>query len=337
MTAQKLGLTPFTLEPFNYESDAQYEAVVALNNAHFPEYPDTPDDWKRWDKKRNPDHLYERYIVREPSNDAIVACGYVMHTSGSFHPQKFRIGGFVARECEGNGIGRNLYNHLLQCLEPHNPIKLEIDTRSDLARAVRFIEDRGYKEATREYCSELDLNTFDASRFAGYARRSAEAGVVIKSLTELIATDPDHKRKIYDMNTAIMHDVPWHDTYTPHPYEQWLKFFDDAHNRIDDAFLIATDGDDYVGVTMLFKSGATTDRLFTGLTGVLRSHRRKGVAIALKLQSLGYAQQNFRTSEGKMPVVMTENEENNPMYTINERLGFVRQPDWLCFTKELNE
>ena len=74
-----------------------------------------------------------------------------------------------------------------------------------------------------------------------------------------------------------------------------------------------------------------TDRLWVGLTGVLRSHRRRGIALALKLLTFKYAQaQGVRYIE-------TGNEENNPMYDLNVMLGFTPKPQWLEYRKEIKE
>ena len=68
-----------------------------------------------------------------------------------------------------------------------------------------------------------------------------------------------------------------------------------------------------------------------GMTGVLRSHRRKGIATALKLQGIEYAKQNG------IKYLKTENEENNPMYQINLKLGFRPQRTWTDFEKQLRD
>ena len=77
------------------------------------------------------------------------------------------------------------------------------------------------------------------------------------------------------------------------------------------------------------RNDADTEKIDTGLTGVIRSHRRRGIAMALKVQALEFARQRgFQT-------VMTDNEEKNPMYQLNLKLGFKPKPAWIDFEKQL--
>jgi len=78
---------------------------------------------------------------------------------------------------------------------------------------------------------------------------------------------------------------------------------------------------------LTYKLGAGIDILETGLTGVDRQYRRRGLATALKCQVIEVAQ---RLGARR---ILTSNEENNPMFQLNLRLGFEAQPaevDWEC-------
>jgi hypothetical protein len=71
--------------------------------------------------------------------------------------------------------------------------------------------------------------------------------------------------------------------------------------------------------------------LFAGITGVIRSHRRRRIATALKLCSIRYAQENGFTT------IYTDNEENNPMFQLNLELGFKPLPAWTFYEKNFAE
>ncbi|MCB0019078.1 MAG: GNAT family N-acetyltransferase [Anaerolineales bacterium] len=328
--------SPITMVPFDY-SQAHYEIGVGLHNATWPEVPDTVADWRRRDEHRVKEHYYASYLIRNEDNQQFVGVGFIMHTTWTFHPQRFFIFVDVLPEYQGRGIGKQAYEFLMAELEPLEPLELETESRADRPRSLRFLADRGFTIKTREYSSRLDLASFDPAGFGDYEGRMREQGIEIIDLNELKRREPDYLRIVYDLDVALIHDVPWHHEKTPLAFEPWSERFLSSEDRIDECYLLAVDGDQYVGLTMLFSNKAKDDTLYTGLTGVLPSHRRRGIAMALKLQALGYAKANFRTSDGAIPSVVTENEENNPMFTINERLGFKRQPDWLMYSCKLGD
>ena len=85
----------------------------------------------------------------------------------------------------------------------------------------------------------------------------------------------------------------------------------------------------YIGVSNLESSGVA-DRLVVGYTGVDPAFRRQGIALALKLRTIRYA-----VAHGN-PILITSSMSNNrPMIALNERLGFIRQPAWIRFKKDL--
>jgi len=82
-------------------------------------------------------------------------------------------------------------------------------------------------------------------------------------------------------------------------------------------------------MSQLWLIPAQPRRLQTGLTGVSRMHRRRGLATALKVRAIAGAKDSgFET-------IRTDNEENNPMYMLNVKLGFKPIPSWLSYKNEL--
>ncbi len=327
----------FKIEEFDY-SDASYTDCVEVNNLQFELYPDTIDDWKRWDQHRDPKRYYKRFVMRDAQSDKLIAVGSVGNVHWGFHPRKYAIDIMVHPTYEGNGIGKMLYRALQDDVRATSPISFEAHTASHKPRGIRFLKDRSYELKTREYASRLELDTFDPTLFQSYLDGIRASELAIINHDELRRRFPDDwTRRLYDADVEMSQDIPYHETPTPDPFDVWEKRHLNHQNRVPETYLLAMDGDEIAGVTILFKSGATAETLFTGLTAVKRPYRRRGLAMALKVANLSYAKENFRTKAGKAPAVMTENEENNPMYTINERLGFVRQPDWLVYKLVLVE
>ncbi len=89
---------------------------------------------------------------------------------------------------------------------------------------------------------------------------------------------------------------------------------------IDPALDVNGPSGEYVGVSMLASNRPCSPRINTPLTGVLRSHRRKGIALAMKLRAIEFAIQQGGTA------IRTDNEENNPMLGSTKRARFCGNP-----------
>jgi len=94
-------------------------------------------------------------------------------------------------------------------------------------------------------------------------------------------------------------------------------------------WVIAVDGEKWVGMSNLYAPKHNPELALTALTGVVRSHRRRGIATALKAKVLSGAK------EAGVKFVKTGNEENNPMFKLNLALGFVPDYTVLVFEKEI--
>lgn len=309
-------------------SPVDYPAMVAVHNRVYSDYPETPEEWQRYDERHDPKIRWQRFLAEDATTGEVVGIADYGQDEEMYHPRKFNIGISVISEREGAGIGSALYKRLLDALTPFDPLLVRTYAREDITRGVRFLLDRGFVEEMREWESRLDLIAFDETPFAGARERVTAQGIVIKSLAEL-ADDPERDHKFRELDWAIALDIPSPDTLTQPPFEYFHKAVLANPNFLPEGWFVALDGDRYVGESALWKSEASID-LEVGATGVLREYRRRGIAMALKLHAIAYAK-----STG-CPQIKTWNEQNNrAMLSINEALGFVKQPAWIAYAKVL--
>ncbi len=304
-----------------------YPAMAAVNNGVYPDYPTTTEELIAEDQHRDPKCRFERFIAerREASGDTAVAgIATLRQSSTSYHPRKFWFDVSVTPECQGQGIGRALYDHLFSRVAADDPLSIGGCVREDMERALRFLADRGFTETMREWESRLPVADFDPSRFAGAEDRVRAQGIEIRSLAELLETDPHCYRKLYDVVFAAEEDVPRADPeFSPPEFDRWLKRHQSNPNLLPEGCMIAVHQELYVGMSQVWKMQGCPD-LDTGLTGVRREFRRKGIALALKLRIIEFARR-----EG-YPVIRTWNASTNEgMLSINIALGFIRQPAWI--------
>jgi GNAT superfamily N-acetyltransferase len=177
--------------------------------------------------------------------------------------------------------------------------------------------------------STLDVKAFDATQFNQLLDDVRAQGITILALSELRHMDTDWQRQLYELDWVLTLDEPQPDTPTKLPFEQYVKREIDAPGFLPDGWFVALDAGDYVGMAQLHKNEEDAEQLRMGFTGVIRGYRQRGVATALKVHTIAYAQRVGAKS------IRTGNQENNPMYQLNLRLGFKKTTASLAFEKRL--
>jgi GNAT superfamily N-acetyltransferase len=230
------------------------------------------------------------------------------------------------------GIGGRLYTVVIDALRGLDPISMDIWSREDMPCRLAFLEHRGFREDQRIWSSELDLAAFDPTPFRGYAEAVQSNGLVVRSLAELRASGALDERELYDLWVEIHEDIPLAPSqeWTRRTFEDWRPRHLEHPSMFADAYLIALDGDGtrYIGTSHLYHA-PEKDRLRTGLTGVRRAYRGRGIAFGLKVRALEMVKQRgYR-------FVDTENASSNAgMLSINDRLGFLRRPAWIHYAAD---
>jgi GNAT superfamily N-acetyltransferase len=250
--------------------------------------------------------------------------------AGAFNPRKFAIEITVDPALHNRGVGGHLYAVLINALRDLDPLCLDMWSREDMPCRIGFLEHRGFREDQRIWSSELDLATFDPRPFRAYADAVEANGLVIRSLADLLATNSLDERELYDLWAEVHEDVP-----IPPSQDRTRRTFDDWRKRnlehlslFVEGYFVALDRGRYVGTTQ-FWHAPEKDRLRTGLTGVRRDYRGRGVAFGLKVRALEFAR------ERGYRFVDTENASTNVgMLSINERLGFLKRPAWVHYAAD---
>ena len=189
----------------------------------------------------------------------------------------------------------------------------------------------------RNPISRLDVAGFDDARFAEIFKRLEEANVQLMNVADLQKSDPNCWRKIYELDWIITQDVPSPYPFTKPDYTTYVnQTFDPTLGHHPEGFIVAiapSDNDahgDYIGISALSTNEANPTKLYTDVTGVLGTHRRMGIATAMKVRAIQFAK-NYGATE-----IETENEENNPMFDLNVALGFREVTAYLDYKKEIH-
>ncbi len=316
-----------TIRPFE-QNDEDYRQAVEITNAVWPEYPDTVEEWKESDEKRSKLTKRGRYFAEIEGRPV----GFASYSQSLWinHPGKLFVGVEVLPEFRKRGVGTALWERLRQEVQQFDPLRLLAHTREDYEDGIRFAQKLGFNECMRDWESRLNPESLDLDEWSRYPQSVAEQGIEIRTVAEL-KSDPNRDRKLYELEWLIDRDVPSPEPPSKVPFEEFQKVWERT-NLIPDAWFVALDDGEYVGMTNLWTSQANPELLYVGITGVIRSHRKRGIAMALKVLSVEYALKNgFKE-------IRTWNEINNQaMLGINNRLGFVRQPAHIEFMKAMRE
>ncbi len=184
---------------------------------------------------------------------------------------------------------------------------LEDDTESR-----RFVRNRGFREAGREYEVVLDTAAADVSG-------ERPEGIELVSL----ADRPDLEPAVHEVDCEVSADVPRPegDDFEPQPFARWREQYLEGPGAVPQAMIVALSGGDVVGYTGLRRRGAISPIAENMLTAVRRQWRRRGIATALKREQISRAR-----AAGIEQIFTTNDETNAGMRGVNARLGYRPAP-----------
>lgn len=311
------------LRPFG-GTGHDYRSLAATLNAIWQDLKTTPEVLKEYDRRQGPNRLLQRFVAEIAGTT--VGHGAYRQMGWSPTPDGIFIDVNVHPDHQRRGVGGAIYDHLTEALKQHDPRFLWADAREDRRRAVQFLSGRGFEPTMRTVVSRLNVSEFDAGPFLAGQRTVPGSDVDVCSLDRLMTPVPDWRNRCWDLLWELRQDMPHALEPTRQPFDSFIKMFK-SPNFTPGAWFIARDGDSWVGISNVWPDRADTTLFHTGVTGVVRSHRRRGIATDLKLRAIEFV----RVQGGN--VIDTSNEESNSMLDLNQALGFRPKPAWISFQK----
>ncbi|HEX7023168.1 MAG TPA: GNAT family N-acetyltransferase [Trueperaceae bacterium] len=306
--------------------DADDAAFVAFYNLCRPESPTSLEDLRFVDRAYGQCDVLHRHVL-ERDGQLVGASLYATEHTGI---GQYRMDLVVDPRENLEPLGDRLYHCVMQCLKPLNANALIVRIREDWSEWLRFYHERGFAELERMWESRLDVGAFDPTSFVWAPARAAAEGITFKTLAEL-PDDERTRRRLYETVVELLHDVPQREPHNIWPFEVWQERYWNHPNRSPESHFLAFARDELAGVSELRKS-KEPGRLDTGLTGVRRPWRRQGIALSLKLLAVAYAKR-----QGARIITTQNHTINRPMLSINEAMGFVKQPAWIRLKRLLGE
>ena len=256
---------PRTIQLLPFQT-SDYAALAEFLTRLHPEEPRGPGSIQATDDRRGDAHHARTLAWRDGQLVGVVET----ESSGMFN----QPGWYGLRVSTAE---RALWDRLeaagLETLRPLSPRVLHNSVSEDWAESD-VLTSRGWREHERMWLSHLDLNTFQPEVYGHRLARSREAGVEVRSLSELgwnhsdMARNEPLQRWQYELTVALLADVPAAEAVVPWPFELWRERVHGHPDFTPGGPLIAVVGDEWVGLTELYlPRREVPGMLHQGLTG----------------------------------------------------------------------
>jgi len=207
---------------------------------------------------------------------------------------------------------------------------LHANAADDEPKVVRTLGELGYKLDRRGKVWELDLKQHGRRLLAeAKAARAKMKDEDIEMMPLSEWSGLETMKKLHALNERTLQDVP---TSVPILAQSFANFQErlSAPDLPHDRLWLARHGDRAMALSFL-RFPPVRGNVWTGYTCSHPDYRGRGIARAVKLQSLGQA------IELGIPFVRTDNDsENAPMLHINETLGYDPRPGFNSFEKRVS-
>ncbi len=300
--------------------------TVQLVTARDPSEPGNEEQMRHWWQSTDPERTDERWIIEE-AGEPVGYC-YFGHPEWAKSPMRAaRLLAWFPRDARRPERLRSAFDVLEAHAIADGALVLTANSVEGFDDEYETLVGRGYKEERRSKSWELDLAanqaTLEAMTAAARERMKAE-GIEITTVDRV--PDPNKWRKLHEMIEASVQDIPTTVPHTPESFESFMRWMSSPGLHADRLW-VAREGQAIVGVSVLeYPPGV--GNVWTDYTGTSRSVRGRGVARALKCETVAQA-----IALGVTHVRTNNDGENKPILHLNEEMGYHRIPGHIQLLK----
>ena len=301
------------------DDDAELSAYAAVLNAVTPDGPTSLEEM-RWQDVTYPGG---RRFVAEVDG-AIVGTARVGRIY--MYPPEFErlwFGIEVLPEHRRQGIGTALLREVVDHTRAAGKVGLETTASEARPDGIAFLEHHGFSAIERSKSVRLDL--------AGLAPEPVTPPDGIAFTT--LAARPDLIEGVHEVALDAFPDIPSADEpISVGDLAEFRKRDVDRPGIPQDGFIVAVDEEtgEVVGYAALMFLPGRRDLAWHDMTAVKRSHRGRGIALALKRATIHWSIEN-----GLIALETGNDETNAPMRAVNARLGYQPLPDLIEYSGPL--
>jgi RNA polymerase sigma factor (sigma-70 family) len=316
------------LRPFH---DPDWPTVSAIASARAGSDARSFESWVSRRQKFDESRYFRRqYVVEAEGSRQIIAYGAVEQT---VYLPKYRVLLLSDSEWLKRGAGELLLDRLLSDSVEAKAITVSCRQYASEVELVTLLQSRGFEEVSRVLDLRLQVADADVSPFLPVLKRIEEQRVSITTFAEDRERDARCVEKLYKLTTLLQQDDPAHGPVARPAYNarealMWLEM----SYVLPDAVFIAKRDDEYVGLSDVSLFEALPRGLTQGFTGVRGDYRRCGLATALMVRAVMYAQ-----SHGYQVIQSFHKPEQVEVRALNEKFGFTVMQEQLLLEKCLRD
>ncbi len=311
------------LRGFN-DSDADYQALVELENQTWPDTPTTVEAQRGMAAAR-PDIRWEQRVCE--IDGSVAGFGSYGEAFWLGEPGAFHVYVVVHPAHRRQGIGSRIFRDLLNQAPAADIRTLNSGCREDQIGGMRFLQSLGFVATDRDADSELDLAQFEVLRMT--ERCPAPSPVQFRPLAPLTESCPDWLERFHNLDYRIQAEVVAPEPLNKPSIEQFAEEHLNTRDFDPNLCWIALDGSDWIGMAELRATADDDTAVEAFRTGVDRAWHRRGVASTLKLHAFGSAK-----TQGYAKVI-AYGDPDGAIGHIHCKLGFQFQPAWIGMRKPL--
>lgn len=244
----------------------------------------------------------------------------------------------VGTAFRGQGAGGLLWDYIAERASMAGASTLYVYVKEPDREARSFAERRGFTATGHvDQESVLEVDEAHLGDFEDDEWRLAHEGIVLRTLEDMgicdLSNPTPHQetflRAVNDVTNEAAADIPNSEPFTSAPYDQFLRTFLNGPGMRPDRTWVALHGNRPAGVLLLRTLSPTV--VSNRFTGVARAYRGRGIARALKVQSVRWAR------EAGIESMYTGNDLGNTrMVDINVRLGYQFLPANIELVRDLS-
>jgi GNAT superfamily N-acetyltransferase len=300
-----------------------------LITAAYPAEPEDPEVTRfRWAHPK--DGWTQRRFIAS-MNGQPIACVWLVHGPWDEVPERHcDIGADVDLAHQTDELLRFFWTWIADQAVADGARILHSGAAEDEPLLLDALDHLGYERERSEKVWSLDLAKHGERLLAD--SKAARDKMNVEGIELMTLTDwpgPQTLKKLHELNEATRQDIP---SSQPIIAQSFANFMDrmSAPDLRQDRVWVARHGDRLVAMSFL-RFPPVRGNVWTGYTCSDPEYRGRGIARAVKLQSLAQA------IELGIPLVRTGNDfENAPMLHINEMLGYEVRPGFVNLVKRVS-